>query len=94
MAALAYVLLPVSGLLAYSLGSTPRLRFHGLQAVVLGFIWPLALYAGSFVSPVLTQLVFATGIAIWLWLFVATLSGRDPGLPVVGDTLRRAAEAD
>ena len=94
MAALAYLLLPVSGLLAYSLGSTPRLRFHGAQAVFLGLVWPLALYACSFVSPFLTQLAFVAGVAAWLWLSVATATGRDPRLPLVGEYLWRAAGID
>ena len=94
MAALAYVLLPVSGLIAYSMGASSRTRFHGLQAVVLGLKWPLALYAASFLSPVVTQLVFAAGLAAWLWLLVATAAGRDPRLPVVGNYLQRVVRSN
>lgn len=94
MAALAYVLLPVSGLLAYSMGTSGRLRFHGLQAIIVGLVWPLLLYAASAVGPLVTQLVFALGSVIWVWLAVATALGRDPALPLIGRRLKRATGED
>ena len=94
MAALAYVLLPVSGLLAFVLGKTPRLRWHGLQAVAFGTLWPIALYAASAVTPLLTQVVFVAGTLSWLGLIVGSGRGRDPRLPVIGRRLKRIADAD
>lgn len=94
MAALAYVLLPLSGLVAYSMGTSSRVRFHGLQAIVLGLAWPLLLYAASALAPIATQIVFALGGLLWLWLVVASALGRDPALPLVGRPLARATGVD
>ncbi len=94
MAALSYLLLPVSGLVALGLGSNARTRFHGMQAIVFGLVWALALYGGSALSPAATKAVFGVGAISWLLLFVATLAGRDPRLPGVGRVLQRAADDD
>jgi uncharacterized membrane protein len=79
MAALAYVLLPLSGMLAYFNGASPRMRFHGLQAILLGLLWPAALYAGSAVSPTATRAVAGLGAALWLLLMVTAAAGVDLG---------------
>jgi len=94
VAALSYLLLPLTGLLALGLGSETRTRFHGLQAIVFGLVWALALYAGSAVSASATKVVFAVGAASWLFLFGATLAGRNPKLPGIGAVLERAAADD
>jgi uncharacterized membrane protein len=92
VAALAYVLLPVTGLAAYLKGPTPRTRFHGLQAIVFGAVWPLLLYAATWTTPVATQVVAIVGFLGWLTLIVATAAGRDLQLPFVGRRLRAAAQ--
>lgn len=81
MAALAYVLLPLSGVVAFLVGSSVRVRFHGLQAIAFGGIWALAAYAGSALSPVVTIGVFAVGSILWLALLLTTAAGRDLRLP-------------
>jgi uncharacterized membrane protein len=91
MAALAYVLLPVSGLVSYLKGSTPRVRFHGLQAIIFGAVWPALLYAATWTTPAVTQSVFAVGVLIWVFLIVAAALGRDWHLPLVGRRLEAAA---
>lgn len=94
MSALAYLLLPVSGLMAYLLGSDERVRFHGLQAIALGLVWPVALYAASALSATATSVVFAAGLVVWLSFLVLTAIGRDPRLPFAGYRLERLAETD
>ncbi len=91
MAALAYLLPPLSGLLAYLNARSARVRFHGLQSVTLGVIWPAALWSCSWISPTAVQVAFAAGALVWLFLLVVTAAGRDPRLPA-GRWLRRAAE--
>ena len=91
MAALAYLLLPISGMAAYFLSTTERGQFHGAQAVALGFVWPVALYGSSFFAAVVTQIVFAIGTLIWIGLIVATAVGKDLRLPYIGDVCARAA---
>ncbi|MEA2486277.1 MAG: hypothetical protein QOD46_1388 [Actinomycetota bacterium] len=93
VAALAYVLLPVSGLIAFLKGSTQRTRFHGLQAIVVGAAWPVLLYAATWTAPVVTQAVAVVGTLLWVALIVTTALGKDLQLPVVGGRLRTAAEA-
>ena len=93
MAALAYLLLPVSGAAAYLLGNDERTRGHGLQAIFLGLAWPLVLYAASFFSPTVTQVAFVLGIALWGFLLVGTALGRDPKIPFVGASIWRLATA-
>ncbi len=91
MAALSYLALPVTGLIAYLRGRTQRLRFHGLQAIVVGFVWPLVMYLCSLVSPGATQVAFALGAVLWLALLVGAAVGVDMRLPLVGKALYRAA---
>jgi uncharacterized membrane protein len=91
VAALAYVLLPVSGLIAYFTGRTTRMRLHGLQAVVLGAVWPAVLYASSEVSPAVTQATWGLGAVFWIALMGAAAVGRDLRLPLVGRLLERVA---
>jgi uncharacterized membrane protein len=93
VAALAYVLLPISGLVAFLKGSTPRTRFHGLQAIVVGAVWPAALYAATWTSPVVTQVVAALGALVWVTLIVSTAAGKDVQIPFLGARLRSAAQA-
>lgn len=93
MAALAYVLLPVTGLLAYFRGSTERIRWHGLQAIALGAVWPAVLYACAWVSPGATQVAFVAGAVLWLGLLASTALGKDVALPLIGEWLRRAANS-
>jgi len=91
MAALAYLLPPLSGLLVYSMGRDQRARFHGLQAVVFGFLWPAAIYVGSLAGPTGTRVVFALGALVWIALLGMTALGRDPRLPG-GRRLRSLSE--
>ena len=84
MAALAYLLPPLTGLLAYALGRDLRVRWHGLQSVVLGCAWPVVIYGGSLVGRTGTRLAFFLGAVIWVGFFAVTLSGRDPRLPFGG----------
>jgi uncharacterized membrane protein len=94
VAALAYVLLPVSGLAAYLTGRSPRVRFHGLQAVTLGLAWPVALYACTYVTPGATQVCALVGAVVWLGFLLATALGLDPRIPLAGRYLEEAARDD
>ena len=94
MAGVAYLFLPVSGLIAYFNGTTARTRFHGLQAILVGCLWPLSLILCSKVSPGATQAAFVVGAALWLALMIPTFFGFDPRLPGLGRLLRNAAEDD
>ncbi|HJR45581.1 MAG TPA: hypothetical protein VJ927_08235 [Actinomycetota bacterium] len=93
MATLAYVLLPVTGAVAYLFGDE-RARFHGLQAIGLGLLWPLALYACSAVSAVGTRVVFFAGVVVWLGAIAATALGGDPSIPGLRALLARLASGD
>jgi uncharacterized membrane protein len=91
MAALAYLLPPLTGLVAYLGGSTPRARFHGLQAILFGVVWPVLLYVVSYVSPVATQVVFVVGVVFWAFSLAVTALGRDLRVPGLRAALERAA---
>lgn len=93
-AGLAYLLLPVTGLLASFRGRSARTRFHGSQAIVIGVLWPLGLWAASAVSPSATKIVFALGALVWLGFMLLALFGANPRLPVIGRALERVAESD
>ena len=88
MAALAYLLPPLSGLIAYLTAVQPRIRWHGLQSIALGTAWPLLVYAGAFISPVLTRVAFALGALVWIALLASTAFGANLGLPGVGGRMR------
>lgn len=94
MAALSYLLLPVSGLIAFLTAADARVRFHGSQAIALGLVWPLALYGGSLISATVTQVVFALGVVVWASFAVGALVGRDPVLPGLAGILSGAAGYD
>ena len=89
MAALAYLFPPISGLVAYFGGRSERVRYHGLQSVVFGLLWPASLYGCSVISPGATQVAFFTGLAVWLLLFALTLFRLNPRLPGTGGLLTR-----
>ena len=92
MAALAYVLPPLSGLVAYLSGGSERIRWHGLQSVLLGVIWPVALFGAALLTPGVTQIVWLIGAVAWLTLLLGAAVGRDPRLPAVGARLRAWAQ--
>lgn len=81
MAAFAYALLPISGLVAFLFAAEPRVRFHGTQAIVFGTVWALLLYGAAAISPAATVVIAASGAVVWLVLLVGTAAGRDPSLP-------------
>ena len=83
MATLAYLLPPLTGLLAFLKGRDERARRHGLQSVMLGVLWPAALLGAATVSPGVTQVVWAVGALVWLGALTATLLGGDPALPFI-----------
>ena len=91
MAALAYLLPPLSGLFAYLKGHNERVRLHGLQSVALGVVWPAALFACTRISTVATQVAWVVGGLVWLGLLAATAAGRDPVVPPWRELLARAA---
>jgi uncharacterized membrane protein len=91
VAGLAYLLPPLSGLVAYLAAGDGRIRWHGLQSVLLGVVWPAALYAGSAVSPGITQTAAVCGLAVWLYFLVGAAAGRNPRWPVAGRWLRALA---
>jgi uncharacterized membrane protein len=88
----AYLLPPVTGLVAYFRGRNDRVRFHGLQSVAFGVAWPTALYGADLVGRSAVLFVAAAGAAAWLYLMIGAASGRDPRLP--GGTALRRAVAD
>lgn len=92
MAAFAYLLLPVTGLVAYLTGRDQRTRTHGLQALAIGLLWPVCLYVAALGPAVAAQVVFVTFTLVWLAFLLLTLVGRDPRLPIVGTTLAALAE--
>jgi hypothetical protein len=81
MPALAYLFPPLSGLCAYALGRTGRARWHGLQSVVLGALWPASMYLGSWAGPFGSRIAFALGLLVWLGFLVLTAAGLNPRLP-------------
>jgi uncharacterized membrane protein len=92
VAALAYVLPPLSGLVAYLSSDSERIRWHGLQSVLLGVTWPVALFGAALLTPGVTQVVWVVGALAWLTLLVGAAVGRNPRLPGVGARLRAWAQ--
>lgn len=88
--ALAYLVPPVTGFWAFVRGADVRTKAHGFQSIVLGTLWPLGLYLGSWITPGATQAVFVVFVALWLALMLSTASGRGPVSPGL---VRRLEEA-
>ena len=91
MAALAYLLPPVTGLWAFARGADVRTRAHGFQSIVLGALWPIGLYVGSWITPGATQAIFVFFAAAWLALMLSAALGRGP---LAMGLARRIAEAE
>ncbi|HEX2058481.1 MAG TPA: hypothetical protein VHI71_08935 [Actinomycetota bacterium] len=91
MAALAYLVLPVTGMLAYFSGRSSRVRFHGLQAIVLGALWPALLYVAAALNESVVVPVALGGAALWVLFLGATAFGKDPALPWIGPKLKELA---
>jgi uncharacterized membrane protein len=89
MAALSYLLLPLTGTIVFFFGSDARARFHGLQAVIFGLVWPITLYAASALGETATRLTFGLGAILWLAVLSLTAAGRNPSLPGLRPLLRR-----
>ena len=94
MAGVAYLLLPITGAIAYFTGADARTRFHGLQAILLGVAWPLALILCSKITPGATQIAAAAGGLVWLTFTALAALGLDPAIPFIARPLRRMAEDD
>lgn len=62
--------------------------------MVIGLLWPLALWGASAVTPSATKAVFALGALVWLGYMLLTLFGANPRLPVIGRALESAAASD
>ena len=92
MAALAYLLPPLSGLVAYFSSGSERVRWHGLQSVLVGVAWPVALFGAALLSPGVTQAVALLGTLVWLTFLLGAAVGRDPALPGAGSRLRALAQ--
>lgn len=93
MAALAYLLLPVTGMIAYFGGGSARARFHGIQAVLYGVAWPALIYAASWIAETATRIVFVVGVLLWAVLIAATAAGKNPSVPGLARHVERWAAA-
>ena len=92
MAAFAYLLLPITGLIAYLTGRDRRVRKHGLQAIFIGLAWAITMYVAALGPAAAVQAVFAAGTLVWLGFLVLALLGRDPKLPWLGRTFEGLSE--
>jgi uncharacterized membrane protein len=81
VAALSYLMPPVSGLIAYLWAGRTRVRAHGLQSILFGALWPVALYGGSAISASATRAVFVAGLVLWVGMAILAALGRDVFLP-------------
>lgn len=92
MAALAYLLPPVTGLVALIYGRSVRARLHGARSVALGVVFPAGLYLASLLSPPLAvSIVAVAGVAVWVTWAGFAAAGREPRMPEL-DALRRALD--
>jgi hypothetical protein len=93
LAAFAYLLPPLTGLIAYLFGSSVRARRHGLQSIAFGLVWPVGLLVAAALSDTAAQAVFGVGGVLWLTLLGLAAAGRDPHLPGTRAWLQQAAES-
>jgi len=82
MAALAYLLGFVSGIIIYLIekdkpDKSRFVMFHAVQAIILGVVW----FIISFV-PIIGQLVF---FITWILMMYKAYTGEEYHLPVIGD---------
>jgi hypothetical protein len=77
MAALAYLVPPLTGLWAFARGADVRTKAHGFQSIVLGTLWPIGLYLGSLITPGATQAIFVCFAGVWLGLMLSSAAKRD-----------------
>lgn len=94
VAALAYVLLPLTGTCALLLARSARVRLHGAQAIVVGLGWGGALYGASLTSAAVTRVVWGIGALVWVGLLIGTALGKDPVVPGLRGLLEAATATD
>ncbi|MQB00485.1 MAG: hypothetical protein GEU78_09380 [Actinobacteria bacterium] len=82
MAALAYLVPPLTGLWAFTCGTDARAKAHGFQSIVLGTLWPVGLYVGSWITPGATQAIGVLFAVAWLTLILSAALGS--GLVATG----------
>ena len=88
MRALAYLLPPLSGMAAYLSSDDPRTQAHGLQSILLGGVWPLALWLASFVSATATRVIFVLFLGLWVAMLVTAALGRAVLVPWLRSVIR------
>jgi uncharacterized membrane protein len=94
VAAIAYLFPPLTGLAVYFVGTSERERFHGLQAIALGLLAAVSLYAASAISSASAPYVFAFWVIVWFVSLFGALIGKDVRVPLLGKLLERAATGD
>ncbi len=100
--ALCYVLGFITGIIflviaPYSQNRT--VRFHAFQSIFLSVAWILLRYvlgwilwgAGILSLLFLLTLIWLAGIAIWLYMIIATYQGKTVVLPVIGPLAQQQA---
>ena len=88
MRAFAYVLPPISGMAAYLSSNDARTQAHGLQSVVLGGVWPLALWLASVISATATRAIFICFLVLWVAMLLTAALGRDVMIPWLRTAIR------
>ena len=82
MAALAYLLGFVSGIIIYLIekdkpDKSRFVMFHAVQAIILGVVWFIIMFV-----PIIGQLVF---LITWIFMMYKAYTGEEYHLPVIGD---------
>ena len=82
MAALAYLLGFVSGIIIYLIekdkpDKSRFVMFHAVQAIILGVVWFIIMFV-----PIIGQLVF---FITWVFMMYKAYTGEEYHLPVIGD---------
>ena len=100
--ALCYVLGFITGIIFLVIApynQNRTVRFHAFQSIFLSVAWILFRYvlgwilwgAGIFSLLFLLPIIWLAGLAIWLYMIIATYQGKTVVLPVIGQFAQQQA---
>ncbi|RLC35695.1 hypothetical protein DRH14_00140 [Candidatus Shapirobacteria bacterium] len=92
VSALTYSLTLLSGLIIFLLEKDNKtIRFHALQAIILGVLWMVLpkLFLFTLILAPLAILLNLVFLVIWIILIVKTYKGENFDLPIISNWVRK-----
>ncbi len=90
-AALAYVLVWLTGIVFLLIEKDPYVRFHAMQSVITFGLLTIVSFV-PIIGWLLSPLLMIVGFVLWLFLIFKAYQGEEFKLPVIGDFAKKQVE--